>query len=310
MLQSICYFENNVQKYWIDEDYYGYVYLTYDQKEKKVYIGQKKGKISSSKNYFGSGTWIKRIQKKRGTYFLKKIILGICYSKKELTVQETECKIFFNTLDPLYGYNIVLEDDIGDRFTNHPDREEIRKKLSEKGKWKRTEKHKEALSKAKLGVPLSKKHRESLKGIPKKNKITKENVFIHYNIDKNYFFELHNNNLCQTKIAKKLNVKLGVILKIYDVFDLKPNASNRAKAVGNYQYVNVSQEIIDEILYLYTKKDYTIKQLCKKFNLTKNVIKNRLIQNNIKLIPWCERIKGKPINYYKNNLNLIEEIKN
>ena len=33
-------------------------------------------------------------------------------------------------------------------------------------------------------------------------------------------------------------------------------------------------------------------------------------KNNIKLIPWCERIKGKPANYYRNNLNLIEEITN
>ena len=90
--------------------YYGYVYLTIDQKHDLVYIGQKKGKVEKSKNYYGSGTIIQRIKKRRGIYFFKKIILGVCYSYKELSECEIECKLFFNSLNYLYGYNIILKD--------------------------------------------------------------------------------------------------------------------------------------------------------------------------------------------------------
>lgn len=94
------------------EDYYGFVYLILDQKTNKVYVGQKKGKTYSEKSlrYFGSGTIISSIRKHRGVYFLNKIILGVCYSAKELTECETECKHFFNSFDPLYGYNIAEVD--------------------------------------------------------------------------------------------------------------------------------------------------------------------------------------------------------
>ena len=91
-------------------NYYGYIYIIIDQKYNKVYLGQRKGKIEDSLSYFGSGTIIRRIIKSRGKYFLKKIILGVCYSPDELTHCETECKLFFNSLDPLYGYNIIKKD--------------------------------------------------------------------------------------------------------------------------------------------------------------------------------------------------------
>jgi len=44
-------------------NYYGYIYVTIDQKENKVYVGQKKGDPEKSLSYFGSGTIIKRIIK-------------------------------------------------------------------------------------------------------------------------------------------------------------------------------------------------------------------------------------------------------
>lgn len=101
-----------------NEDYYGYVYITLDQKHNKIYIGQKKARIEKTTDYFGSGTRIKNIIKSRGTYFLKKTILGVCYSKEELEFWETECKFFFNAFDKRYGYNILVKDSGGDTFTN------------------------------------------------------------------------------------------------------------------------------------------------------------------------------------------------
>lgn len=107
------------------EDYYGYIYIILDQKHNKVYVGQKKGRIENSKNYFGSGTIISNIIKDRGEYFLKKTVLGVCYSKEELKYWETECKHFFNAFDRNYGYNIAIIDDGGDILTYHPNRDII-----------------------------------------------------------------------------------------------------------------------------------------------------------------------------------------
>jgi hypothetical protein len=126
MLQSIAYYEQETTKKWLKENYYGYIYLTYDQKTGLSYVGKRKAKIEDSKDYYGSGTIIQRIIKKRGAYFLKKIILGICFSAEELLECETECKKIFNVLDLLYGYNIVKRDNGGwDSINNHPDKKLI-----------------------------------------------------------------------------------------------------------------------------------------------------------------------------------------
>lgn len=118
----------------METEYYGYIYITIDQKKNKVYVGQKKGKIEDSEDYFGSGKIIQAIIKKRGTYFLKKTILGVCYSKEELTFWETECKYFFNAFDKKYGYNIAIKDDGGNNWTYHPNKIKWRRLISLKSR--------------------------------------------------------------------------------------------------------------------------------------------------------------------------------
>jgi group I intron endonuclease len=122
----------------MSQEPYGYIYLILDQKENKVYIGQKKGLPENSKNYFGSGTIIRNIIKKRGTYFLKKIILGFCYSRDEILQKETECKYFFNAFDRKYGYNIAISDNGGILYDVHP---MLNKKQSDESKLKNRNSH-------------------------------------------------------------------------------------------------------------------------------------------------------------------------
>jgi len=114
----------------LTDEYYGYVYLIIDQKHNKVYIGQKKGKVEDSLDYYGSGARIRNIIKSRGVYLLNKIILGVCYNKQELKGCEKECKYFFDAWNPLVGYNIAVNDNGGDNFTYHPDKEKYKKNLS------------------------------------------------------------------------------------------------------------------------------------------------------------------------------------
>lgn len=112
----------------LKQKYYGYIYLILDQKHNKLYIGQKKGLVEKSHKYYGSSIIIKNIIKTRGHYFLKKYILGYCYTQEELNNCEKECIKFFNSYNPLYGYNRSEGGDGGD----------LRLGLSEKEKltWK------------------------------------------------------------------------------------------------------------------------------------------------------------------------------
>jgi hypothetical protein len=168
------------EEYLKQTDYFGYVYLIIDQKQNKLYIGHKTGLVENSEKYYGSGKIIRRIIKSRGTYLLKKIILGVCYSRKELLACETECKLFFDALNPKYGYNKKLEDEgaWGIDFT-----EEHRKNLSKgqkgrsvwnKGLTKEKDERVKKLSESRIGVPLSKEHKNNIsksnKGIPKNTK--------------------------------------------------------------------------------------------------------------------------------------------
>lgn len=163
------------------EDYYGYIYVTLDQKYNKLYVGQKKGKIEKSVNYYGSGAIITNVKKDRGTYFLKKTILGVCYSKKELTFWETECKYFFNALDRKYGYNILEKDTGGDTLSNHPDKINIGKRISsskiERGCLKnipKTKEHRENISKGRTGIIFTEEHCNNISKIRTGTKGTKE----------------------------------------------------------------------------------------------------------------------------------------
>ena len=162
MLQSIAYYDQLIQKYW-DDNYFGYIYLIYDQKHNKGYVGKRQAKIEDSENYYGSGKIISDKIKSKGTYFLKKIILGVCYSLQELKDCETECKFFFNLFDKKYGYNIAINDWGGDTFTHNPNKEKVRINMSkgQKGR-KHTKKTCNKISKSNTGKSKSKEHRENI----------------------------------------------------------------------------------------------------------------------------------------------------
>lgn len=103
---------------------YGYIYIVFDHLENKIYVGQHK--LNRNKTYFGSGTIIKRVFKKRPD-LLEKRILGYCETKEELDEAEKECIIFFEARNPIYGYNIT--EGGGGFSSNHS--LESRKKISQ-----------------------------------------------------------------------------------------------------------------------------------------------------------------------------------
>lgn len=85
---------------------FGFIYIIIDHYKNKVYIGQKIGNEIDHKNYYGSGSKIKPIIKKR-KHHLQKIILGYCNSQKELNKAEKICINHFHSNNPIYGYNLT-----------------------------------------------------------------------------------------------------------------------------------------------------------------------------------------------------------
>jgi hypothetical protein len=154
MLQSIAYYEQKVPEEWLNSNYFGYIYIIYDQKHKLGYVGKKEDKIEKTKNYYGSGTIIKKKLKARGKYFFKKIILGIGYNREELEKYEKECKLLFNTTNKKYGYNILLTDGHGTAGYKHTEstKKEIGLSSSKRQKGKpKSKEHRKSISKSQKG---------------------------------------------------------------------------------------------------------------------------------------------------------------
>lgn len=94
---------------------------------KKIYIGKT---ISYKIDYFGSGILIKKSIKKYGLQNFKKEIIDNASSINELNEKEKYWINYFNSTDLNIGYNIGKGGNGGDLFTNHPNKEDIRKKYS------------------------------------------------------------------------------------------------------------------------------------------------------------------------------------
>lgn len=90
--------ENNVLAY-------GYIYGTYDIRNKSMYIGQsKKLDRYSLENYKGSGIYISKELKERPNDF-KKYILRVCYNQQELDKWEVILIEYYKSRNPNNGYN-------------------------------------------------------------------------------------------------------------------------------------------------------------------------------------------------------------
>ena len=105
-----------------------HIYKTTNLINGKIYIGQEKG---NNINYLGSGKILKLSVKKYGSENFKKEILQTCSDQIELNEAEVFWINSSNCLHPI-GYNICNGAFGGDNFTNNPNKEITRKKLSEK----------------------------------------------------------------------------------------------------------------------------------------------------------------------------------
>lgn len=94
---------------------------------KKIYIGKD---TTSDPNYYGSGLLINRAFKKYGKEHFTKEVIDETDNYEELSKKEIYWIEKYNSTNRRIGYNISKGGDGGDVFTNHPDLELIKEKIS------------------------------------------------------------------------------------------------------------------------------------------------------------------------------------
>ena len=104
------------------------IYKTTNLLDNKFYIGKDK---KNNPDYYGSGLILNRAIKKYGKENFKKEILETCINTEHLCEREIYWIKKLNSQDREIGYNIADGGFGDDTFTNNPNKELTRKKLSE-----------------------------------------------------------------------------------------------------------------------------------------------------------------------------------
>ena len=103
------------------------IYKTTNQVNGKIYIGQDK---YNNPSYLGSGKILHLAFQKYGIENFKKEIVEECESTELLNEREKFWIAYYNSTDRSIGYNIASGGNGGDTISNHPNKEEIRKRHS------------------------------------------------------------------------------------------------------------------------------------------------------------------------------------
>lgn len=111
---------------------YGFIYLTTNLINGKIYIGQREflNNKNGNANYLGSGTYFKRALQKYGKENFRRKILRVCFSQHELSVWEHVYIKKYHSQDPKIGYNIA-DGDVNTSEYNPSKSLEVRKKISQ-----------------------------------------------------------------------------------------------------------------------------------------------------------------------------------
>ena len=168
---------------------YGFVYIWFDRRHKRFYIGSHWGNINDG--YVCSSSWMKKAYKIRPKDFKRKILKSNITCKKQMYIEEYS---FLSRIKPeeigkkYYNLRTDVSDlwhqyddkvkSIGQKISNKlkgrknkPTSDETKQKISDAKKGKIfSDEHREKLRQAKLGKKLSPEHREKVIKTLKSNK--------------------------------------------------------------------------------------------------------------------------------------------
>lgn len=107
---------------------YGYIYITYNKINGKIYIGQRKGEYD--KSYYGSGKYLKRAIEKYGVENFENRIIQWCKTKEELNEKEKYWIAKYNcNARNKFGYNIASGGSNGNIYEYMTDERKLEVKL-------------------------------------------------------------------------------------------------------------------------------------------------------------------------------------
>jgi len=130
------------------------IYKITNKINNKIYIGKD---TTNNPDYFGSGCLIVKSIEKNGVENFTKEIIEICDSNETLCDREKYWIEFFNSNNLEIGYNISGGGDGGDTFTNNPNIDNIKKKISNTMKGRTfSEEHRNNLSKNHMSTKYKK----------------------------------------------------------------------------------------------------------------------------------------------------------
>ena len=148
---------------------YGYIYMTTNIINNKIYIGQKKSDKFLEESYLGSGTRLRSAIQHYGRNNFSVELIEWCDTKEKLDEREIFWIAYYNSRDENIGYNIALGGDTRVWNKGKHLSEEHRRKISESEKGKtHTDEAREKMRKAKQNISDETREKMSL---AKKGKI-------------------------------------------------------------------------------------------------------------------------------------------
>lgn len=296
--------------------YYGLIYKITNLINNKCYLGQttnfknrKNGHIQEFRRKIHCNKYFQNSWNKYKEHNFKFEIIGYCYSREELNKSEIACIEFFQSNNPIYGYNIAMGGLSGNIFNNHPDKEKIRKKLSrisKNRKWIHKGEVNKLVKEKKLNIYLldgwqlgrfwehpfkgktwddffgeeknkeiQAKRSKALKGRSVWSKgLTKETDDRIKKLSK-ISGDANKNTIWIKKDKKSIKVKSEILQKFLDD-DWTMGRLFKDSKIFTMDEINL-------LISLYTKESWTIREIENYFNTTKFNIVNILKDNNIKL---------------------------
>ena len=143
------------------------IYKTTNLINGKIYIGQD---THNNPNYLGSGVLLHLAIKKYGKENFKKEIIDTGYTQDDLNEKEKHWISFYQSTNKKIGYNLAIGGHGGGYGMNNPNKEIIKKKISDSLKGKeRTKEHCVNISKAKKGKRIENTEKMSISKKGNKN---------------------------------------------------------------------------------------------------------------------------------------------
>ena len=109
---------------------YGYIYETTNLINTRKYIGKKASNKFLAERYLGSGKILNQAIEKYGKENFRVKLIEECSSKEQLNEKEKYWIERYNSVNSTEYYNITIGGDGGDTFSNNPNINDIKNKIS------------------------------------------------------------------------------------------------------------------------------------------------------------------------------------